>query len=63
MRHDPTELISHVNPLTCEVDALRALMVAGATNVYGIGIDFGNLILATTLLVTLAGRLYPMVVI
>jgi ABC-2 type transport system permease protein len=57
------QAISTVNPLTYEVDALRSLMLADVASVYGIGLDFGVLLLATTALVMLCGRLYPKVVI
>lgn len=53
------QLISHANPLTYEVDALRALMLAGGTSTYGIGLDVGILIVAMGALVVLAARLYP----
>ena len=56
------QFISHVNPLTYEVDALRAMMLAGGTSAYGFGIDLGVLLAATTALVLLGGRLYPNVV-
>jgi ABC-2 type transport system permease protein len=57
------QVISHANPLTYEVDALRALMIVGGASVYGIGLDLGVLLAATTLLIILAARLYPTVVI
>ncbi len=57
------QVISHANPLTYEVDALRALMVVGGASTYGIGLDLGILLAATTLLIMLAARLYPRVVI
>ena len=60
---DWLQVISHANPLTYEVDALRALMVVGGASAYGIGLDLGILLAATTLLVILAARLYPRVVI
>jgi ABC-2 type transport system permease protein len=55
--------ISRVNPLTYEVDALRSLMLANTASTYGVGLDFVVLLLATTALVMLCGRLYPKVVI
>jgi len=55
------QVISHVNPLTYEVDALRALMLAGGTSTYGIGWDLLILLAATTALVIIGGRLYPRV--
>jgi ABC-2 type transport system permease protein len=33
--------ISHINPLTYEADAPRALMLAGMTSAYGLRLDFG----------------------
>jgi ABC-2 type transport system permease protein len=56
------QVISHANPLTYEVDALRALMLAGVEITYGVGLDLGVLLLATSALVLLGGRLYPNVV-
>ncbi len=43
------------------VDALGALMLARGTSVYGVGWDMGVLEGATTLLVVIAGQLYPRV--
>lgn len=51
--------VAHANPLTYEVDALRALMLANGTSTYGLGVDFGVLLIATTVLVAIAARLYP----
>ncbi len=56
------QVIAHGNPLTYEVDALRALMLEGGTSVYGVIPDIGALLAATALLVVLAGRMYPSVV-
>lgn len=55
-------LISHANPLTYEVDALRALMLTGGTSTFGLGLDFTVLLLTTVALVMICGRLYPRVV-
>ena len=55
------QVISHINPLTYEVDALRALMLAGGTSEYGVGVDVAILVLATALLVYVGARLYPRV--
>jgi ABC-2 type transport system permease protein len=57
------QVISHINPLTYEVDALRALMIVGGASAYGIGLDLGILLAATTLLIMLAAWLYPSVVV
>ncbi len=56
------QVISHINPLTYEVDALRALMVDRATSAYGIAPDLGIMVVATAILVLLGGWLYPRVV-
>lgn len=53
------QVISYVNPLTYEVDGLRALMPAGGVSAYGLALDFGVLLTATTVLVIGGGRLYP----
>jgi ABC-2 type transport system permease protein len=53
------QLVSHANPLTYEVDALRALMVSQATSGYSVPLDIGILFGITSLLVIIAGRLYP----
>jgi ABC-2 type transport system permease protein len=55
-------VISHVNPLSYEVDALRALMIKDGTSSFGVGIDFCVLIAATFILVIIGARLYPRVV-
>ncbi len=55
------QVISHVNPLTYEVDALRALMLTGGTSTFGIGMDVGILVVATAILVVIGGWLYPRV--
>lgn len=54
--------ISQVNPLTYEVDALRALMVGGGASNFGVGLDFAVLTIATAVLIIIGGRLYPSVV-
>lgn len=57
------QVLSGVNPLTYQVDALRALMITNAASGFGLGLDFAVMIAATALLVIVAGRRYPMVVI
>jgi ABC-2 type transport system permease protein len=56
-------VISYINPLTYEVDALRALMISDWQSSFGVGVDFAVLIAATVLLVLIGARLYPRVVI
>jgi ABC-2 type transport system permease protein len=56
------QVVSRLNPLTYEVDALRGLMLAGGTTAHAVGFDLAVLVGATALLVAIAGRLYPHVV-
>ena len=57
------QAISQVNPLTYEVDALRLLMITGGTGVYGLPVDLAVLLGTTAILVALAARLYPRVIV
>ena len=57
------KVISHLNPLTYEVDALRALMLTGGTSVFGLGPDMGILLMVTALLVIIGGWMYPRIAI
>ncbi|MCL4562501.1 MAG: ABC transporter permease [Chloroflexi bacterium] len=57
------QVISRVNPLTYEVDALRTLMLAGGTSTYGVGVDLIVLLIVTAAMVILGAFLYPKVVI
>jgi ABC-2 type transport system permease protein len=57
------KVISHLNPLTYEVDALRALMLAGGTSVFGLGLDLSIPLMVTALLVIIGGRMYPRIAI
>lgn len=50
--------VSHLNPLTYEVDALRALMLANGTSDYGLPLDFGVLLAGTAALTSIAARMY-----
>jgi ABC-2 type transport system permease protein len=56
------QFISHVNPLTYEVDALRDLMLAHGTTSFGLGLDFSVLLATTVIAVVVGARLYPRVV-
>ena len=55
--------IAHVNPLTYEVDGLRALMLAGGQTSFGFGTDIGVLLGVLAGLVTIAGWMYPRIVV
>jgi ABC-2 type transport system permease protein len=57
------QVMAHINPLTYEVDALRALMVIGGTSVFGVGADVAILLAATMILVIIGGGMYPNVAI
>lgn len=50
--------VSHVNPLTYEVDALRSLMLKTGTSDYGLAMDFTVLIASTAVLIMIAARMY-----
>ncbi|MGE0714212.1 MAG: ABC transporter permease [Alphaproteobacteria bacterium] len=50
--------ISHANPLTYEVDALRALMLTGVGSDYGLAVDLGVLVAVSAALTLVAGRVY-----
>ena len=56
------QVVSRMNPLTYEVDALRALMPVGGSSGFGLGLDFAILAVATLILVVVGGKLYPNVV-
>jgi ABC-2 type transport system permease protein len=38
------KIVARINPLTCLVDAMRALMIQGAQSMVGLGQDFGILL-------------------
>jgi ABC-2 type transport system permease protein len=52
-------LVATLNPLTYMVDALRALMIAGAPSRNGVAVDIGVLAVVLVVLVAIGGRLYP----
>src|SRR5260370_7597502 len=53
------QVIAHVNPLTYLVDGLRALMLAGNTDMSGLGIDFVVLFAIPLVLAVSFSRLFP----
>ena len=55
-------VVSRVNPLTYQVDALRSLMVVGGVSSFGLGIDYLMQVVALVILVAIATRLYPGIV-
>jgi ABC-2 type transport system permease protein len=50
--------VSHVNPLTYQVDILRALMLTQGTSEYGFLLDFGVLLVVTAVLTSVAAKMY-----
>lgn len=55
--------LATVNPLTYQVDALRALMTPGGESAFGLGVDLAVQLVVLAVLVNLAARLYPRVVV
>lgn len=53
------KVISHINPLTYMVDALRTLILTGSQSSFGLVTDFAVLLLVAAALVWLAARKYP----
>jgi ABC-2 type transport system permease protein len=51
--------VSSFNPLSYEVDALRALMLTGSASEFGLVMDYGVLVGMTAVLVAIAARMYP----
>ena len=51
--------ISHLNPLTYVVDALRTCMLADSPSTFGLGPDCAVILITTTVLVLIGARLYP----
>ncbi len=51
--------VSRANPLTYQVDGLRALMLHGGASVFGLVPDFAVLLGGWAVLVVIAARLYP----
>lgn len=56
------QVISRINPLTYEVDALRALMITNGVSAYGITTDLTMLFMMTTLAVIIGGSLYHRII-
>ncbi len=51
--------VAHFNPLTYEVDGLRALMPVGGVSVLSLSVDFSVLTATLAVLVLIAGWIYP----
>jgi ABC-2 type transport system permease protein len=55
--------LAKINPLSYQVDWLRALMVQGGHSVFGLGTDLGMMALALAILTAIATKLYPKILI
>ncbi|MBW4690917.1 MAG: ABC transporter permease [Lyngbya sp. HA4199-MV5] len=53
------QVLSHLNPLTYQVDALRGVMLANSTTTYGFGLDCAVLTSTVAVLTVICTRLYP----
>jgi ABC-2 type transport system permease protein len=51
--------VSHLNPLTYVVDALRTSMIANSPSSFGLGVDYVVMLTTTVALVVVGARLYP----
>lgn len=56
---DWLKVVSMANPLSYQVDGLRALMLASGESKFGLPLDFAVLLAVTALLVAIAAKLYP----
>jgi len=52
-------VVARINPLSYQVDALRALMLANGKSQFGLPLDLSLLTLVTALLIVVATRFYP----
>lgn len=59
---DWLKTIAHLNPLSYQVDILRAMMVIGGTSTFGIGQDLLILSIILAGLVLVTSRLYPSII-
>ena len=53
------QVVAHLNPLTYQVDALRALMIEGGPSMYPVWLDMAVLAGTLVALVAIGSRLYP----
>jgi ABC-2 type transport system permease protein len=56
------QVVSHINPLTYEVDALRTFMLARGASTFGLTLDLSFLLLSTMIAVIIGVKVYPRVV-
>ena len=53
------KIVSSVNPLSYEVDGLRAMMLRSGASTFGIGADMLLLVIVSVVLIGIATRMYP----
>lgn len=56
------QIVSKINPLTYEVDALRAMMLHNGSSVFSLGLDFAVMFAWVIALIFIGGKIYPNVV-
>jgi ABC-2 type transport system permease protein len=56
------QVVSRLNPLTYQVDALRGLMVEGGHAAFGLGVDLAVQLGMLVVLVSIVTRLYPRII-
>lgn len=56
------QVLSHANPLTYQVDALRALMIQGGHSALGLWVDLSVQAVVLLVLIAVGARLYPTVI-
>jgi len=54
--------IAVANPLTYQVDALRALMIQGGSSAFGLGLDYAVQLSTLAVLTAIATKLYPTII-
>ena len=56
------KIVAHINPLSYQVDMLRALMVQGGATMFGIEMDIAVLTGTLFILIVITSKLYPSIV-
>jgi ABC-2 type transport system permease protein len=51
--------LSHLNPLTYVLDAMRSFILAGSTSTFSSSYDYAVILPTSTILVFISARLYP----
>jgi ABC-2 type transport system permease protein len=57
------QVLARINPLSYQVDLLRGLMIQGGHSVLGFGADIAVQVLWLAILMAIATKLYPRIVI